>query len=211
MKGATRAGMGTIALMVGLALPCQAASRSAEAVLAGEPPELAGKIERERLVVLEDIGEGAESFVVAYVIFERSIEDVLRLLRQAERQPEYRTELASVETVETLEDGRIDEQRLRIMFTKLTYRLRYREDPANGRLDWKLDPDFENDLSKMEGFWELSPFASTPGRTLARFGSSVDVGPAVPRFVQKGLSRRTVLRYLENCRKWIDSDGNWHP
>jgi hypothetical protein len=193
-------------------LSAAAARQSAEEILAGEPPEIVTRLEADRMLVLEDIGgSGAESFVVAYVIFERPFEDVLRLLRQAERQMEYRPELAGVKTLETFDDGRVDEQRLRILFADLVYRVRYREDPATGRLEWKLDPRFENDLDRFEGFWELATYAAEPNRTLARFGSRVDIGPAVPDFIQRGMSRKTVLRYLRNTRRWIDSNGEWRP
>ncbi len=195
-----------------VALASLGAGRSAEEVLENEPPELAARLDSEGLVVLEDVGgSGAESFIVAYVVFEQPHGEVVRLLRQAERQPEYRTELDRVATVERFEGGRIDEQRVRIMFTELVYRLRYDESPDARRFEWKLDPDFDNDMQTMEGFWEFLPYESDPSRTLARFGSNVDVGPAVPRFIQKGLSRRTVIRYLRNCRQWIDSRGEWRP
>ncbi len=189
----------------------RATPASAEQLLASEPPELVERLLRDRLMILEEVDGGRDSFVIAYVIFERSMDDVVALLRQAERQMEYRPELRSVETVEVLEDGRVDEQRLRVVFTSLVYRIRYREKLAEGRLEWSLDPRFDNDVAKLEGFWELRPYASDSGRTLARFGSNVDVGRAVPRFLQRGMSRRTVVRYLENCRQWIDSDGVWRP
>jgi hypothetical protein len=165
-----------------------------------------------KLLVLEDVDKDRDSFVVAYVIFERSMQGVLALLRQASRQVEYRPELNSVETIRTFEGGRIDEQRIRILFTEFVYRLRYRNLVATeSRLEWALDPDFDNDMRRVEGFWEFHPFEQNPDRTLARFGSNVAVGPAVPHFIQKHMTRKTVLRYIDNCRQWIDSDGTWRP
>jgi hypothetical protein len=204
-------------LIFSVALACVTASaagaiESAEQLLASEPPELAERLLDRKLLVLEDIGADNDSFVVAYVVFERPVGDVVRLLRQAARQTEYRPELAQVETIETFENGRVDEQRMRIMFTNLVYRLRYRDlADTKGRLEWTLDPEFDNDMSTFEGFWEFHPFERNPDRTLARFGSKVDVGPTVPQFIQKTMSRKTVLRYLENARLWIDSDGTWRP
>ena len=193
-------------------LSVAATRQSAEQVLENEPPEIVNRLEADRMLVLENIGgSDKESFVVAYVIFERPLEEVLTLLRQAERQVEYRPELAGVKTLETLKDGRVDEQRIRFLFTNLVYRVRYHEYPDTGRLEWKLDPRFENDLARFEGYWEFSTYAAEPNRTLARFGSLVDVGPAVPKFIQRGMSRKTVLRYLRNTRRWIDSNGKWRP
>jgi hypothetical protein len=84
-----------------------------------------------------------------------------------------------------------------------------RRDRATERLSWDLDPSFDNDLQRMQGFWELYELGE--GRTLGRFGSTVDVGRAVPRMVQDALSRKTVLRTVENTRQWVDSDGRWRP
>jgi hypothetical protein len=185
---------------------------SAESVLQREPPEVMDKLSGDKIAVVQDgRGDGPASFVVAYVLFERSRNDVLQLLKQASRQPEYRPELKSVETVERLQGGRVDEQLLRIVFREVRYRLRYSEDPETGRLEWQLDPRFDNSLRRMEGFWELYAFAAEPARTLGRFGSSVDVGQGVPKFIQRGMGRKTVLRYVRNCRQWIDSNGEWRP
>lgn len=198
--------------MLVVSVPTPAASRSAESVLEAEPPELVGRLMERKLLVLEDAATPRESFVIAYVLFERPIRDVIALLRQASRQTEYRPELDSVETIRRFENGRIDEQRMRIVFTTLIYRLRYRDYADSvGRLEWSLDPSFDNDMAQFDGFWELHAFDNDSRRTLARFGSNVDVGAAVPRFIQKGMSRKTVLRYLENCRAWIDSNGEWRP
>ena len=81
------------------------------------------RLDSEKLIVLEDVSSGgSESFVIAYLIFDRRREDVMELLRLAERQTEYRPELDSVKTVRKLENGRIDEQHLRILFTEIVYR-----------------------------------------------------------------------------------------
>lgn len=199
----------TVALAV-LAVTLLGARKDAETVLAAEPPALVERLQEEGLIVLEDVEGEGESFVVAYVIFPRSRSEVVTLMSQAERQPEYRPELKSVKTVRELENGRIDEQTLKILFRKLVYRLRYHVDPETGRIEWKLDLDFDNDMRRLDGFWELYEF--TEGRrTLGRFGSNVDVGGGVPKFVQKGMSRKTVLRYLKNFRQWVESDGEWRP
>jgi hypothetical protein len=198
-----------VVALLGLAL--LGARPSAEDVLAGEPPALVEQLLGEGTVLLDDAGEGTESFVVAYVVFERSLEDVLDLLRQAERQTEYRPELRAVRTVADLPDGRVDEHRLRILFKNLTYRLRYREEDGGAHLSWSLDEGYENDIRRLDGFWDLYTFDRSAARTLGRFGSNVDVGAGVPRFIQEGMSRKTVVRYIENCRRWVDSDGRWRP
>jgi hypothetical protein len=72
-----------------------------------------------------------------------------------------------------------------------------------------LDERFENDLAVLEGFWEFH--ALEDGRTLGRFGTRVDAGAAIPAFMQRDLTRRSVVKTMENCRTWVDSDGAWRP
>jgi hypothetical protein len=183
---------------------------TAESILAQEPPELVERLFEEKMLLVEVVqkkGEG--TLFVAYVLFEQPRTRVVQLLIQPERQPEYRPELRHVEVVERGPDTRVDEHRLKIMFTNVVYRLRVRRDRATERFSWHLDPSFDNDLRRMQGFWELHELGED--RTLGRFGSIVDVGRAVPRVLQDVLSRKTVLRTVENTRKWVDSDGRWRP
>jgi hypothetical protein len=198
-------------VLVVLATLASGARPSAESVLANQPPELVARLQDELVLVLEDVANDEQSFIVAYVLFERSRDEVVELLSQASRQSEYRPELKKVTTIRTSPEGRVDEQELKILFKKLTYRLRYRNDPETGRVTWALDPDFDNDLARMDGFWELYAFDAGESRTLGRFGSNVQIGGGVPKFVQKGMSRKTVLRYVRNFRQWIDSNGEWRP
>lgn len=213
--GATAWWLMALAMGVLVGLPGEALAapdRRAEQVLEAEPPELVERLLEEGVLILEDAGDQSDSFVVAYVVFDRSLEDVLSMIRQASRQTEYRPELSSVETIRRFEGGRIDEQRIRIMFTTFVYRVRYRDlADSEGRVEWQLDPEYQNDLSRFEGFWEFFPYASDPNRTLARFGSKVDVGPIVPQFIQTRMGRKTVVRYVQNCRQWINSNGEWRP
>lgn len=207
-----KAGFPTLLALVASLCLAPGASPSAEGILEAQPPELEQRLRQERVVVLEDVsGSGPESFIVALVLFQQPHGKVRDMIREAERQSEYRPELISVQTVERFPGGRIDEQRIKILFTQLAYRLRYLEEADTGRITWTLDESYDNDISSMEGFWEFFAFDELPGYTLGRFGSSVDVGKGVPRFVQKGMSRKTVLGYVRNVRHWIDADGAWRP
>lgn len=194
-----------------LLLLAAAPEPSAEAVLAELPPERARRLREERVLVREETSGEPGHFVTALALFERRREEVLRLLRAAERQTEYRPSLESVETVEELPDGRVVEQRMRLFFGEIVYRLRYRVEPERGRIEWRLAPGFDHDLRRLEGFWELHAFEEHPGRTLGRFGSSVDATAALPGFVQERLTRRSVRRYVGNLRRWVDSGGSWRP
>lgn len=147
--------------------------------------------------------------IQAFVLFERPKLRVLRLLSQTARQKEYNPDVNSVETIEYRGDGPLDEYRMRIMFVKVVYRIRYHIDFDAGRISWELDPDFENDVEALEGFWELHELDD--GRTLGRFGTTVKVGPALPSFVQDMVTRSKLPSSIERTRKWVNSDGTYRP
>ncbi len=101
--------------------------------------------------------------------------------------------------------GPIDEQRLRILFRTYIFRLEYRLHPEQRRIEWILDERFDNDLTRLTGYWEL--FEMADGRTLGRSGTSVDVGPAVPAFLQDWITRKNLPVTMKRVQRWVDSEG----
>jgi hypothetical protein len=103
----------------------------------------------------------------------------------------------------------LDEHHMKILFARVDYRLRHHFDWEGGRSWWELDPSFANDLSEVEGFWELHELDAA--RTLARFGSRVVVGPALPLWLQEVATRKNLPATLERARRWVDSNGTYRP
>jgi hypothetical protein len=162
------------------------------------------RLERHGSVVLDRATRASDDgSVIAYVLFRQPVARVLALLTDGARQMEWRPDLASVSTLERSERERLDEVQMRVLFTSLTYRVRYRLDAT--RITWTLDPRFDNDLRRFEGFWELEEVS--PERTLGRFGTQVDAGQALPAAMQRRLTRRSVERTMESCRRWVDAAG----
>jgi hypothetical protein len=197
-----------------LALPAPASAespvfRDGRALLAAEAQPLVEKLMDRHFLLLQEVEKDAGAFFQAYVIFERAPERCYALLASSERQAEYRPDLSDVLRIETHPDGPIDEHHMRILFVGIAYRLRYSLDPAQARITWVTDPGFQNSVRRIEGSWEL--FDLGGARTLGRFGTMVDVGPALPRSFQDSLTRKNVLRTVENVRSWVDSDGRWRP
>jgi hypothetical protein len=91
----------------------------------------------------------------------------------------------------------------------MVYRIRYRIDFDTGRMSWELAPDFDNSFQVLEGFWEL--YELDEKRTLARFGTALEVGPALPAFLQDMVTRSKLPASIEHCRKWVNSDGTYRP
>jgi hypothetical protein len=187
-----------------------AGAPSGETMLAQEPPELVTQLRERGLLVLEDVARSdPQSFVIAWVIFTQPRDRAVALVTDGARQREWRPGLDDVRVVEREGTVRIDEVHMRVMFRELVYRVRYLRDPATQRITWSLDPRFDNDLARFDGFWEF--YALEDGRTLGRFGTRVDAGIAVPAVVQRTLTRRNVVDTMEACKRWVDSDGSWRP
>jgi hypothetical protein len=181
---------------------------SAQALLDSQPKDVVEELLEERLVLMQTEGSD-KGLVEALVLFSKPPEEVWPLLVQRERQKEYRPELTSVEIVKREENALVEEQHLKIAFLKVGYRLTDRLDPATRTLTFELDPSYESQLEHVSGYWELHAFDG--GRTLARFGTRVNVSKAVPGFLQNGITRKNVPETLDNTRRWVDSGGQWRP
>jgi hypothetical protein len=180
--------------------------------LPGMPPEVVQHLLQEKVILLSEAdprppGEPAQ--VQALILFAKPERRVFQLLLQTARQTEYRPDLKRAEAVERFPDGEVDVQEMRIMLMRISYWLRYHWDPATGRISWELDPRFPNDLRVEDGSWQLE--AVDADHTIGRLATRVDVGPELPSFLQELATRKNLPQTLEQCRRWIDSDGRYRP
>lgn len=186
------------------------AGSSAADILAAQPKAVIERLMRDKLVILGDPNQNGPGMLNALVVFEQPRKRALRLLSQTGRQGEYRPELKRIETVKQNQDGTaIDEHQMKIMFMQIDYRVRTHYDFEAGRISWKMDPDFDNDLEDIEGYWEL--YELDAERTLGRFGTRVSVGPAMPIWLQDYATRKNLPQMMERMRRWVDSNGTYRP
>lgn len=141
----------------------------------------------------------------ALVVFSVPRQQVLALLIQTERQDEFLEDLRSVRRVAAGRRDKIDEHQLKVLFTSLTYRVHNHWDETSWHIWWQLDDSFENDLRDLRGYWQLYDLAD--GRTLAVYGTQVDVGAAVPKGLQDLMTRKTIRRAVHQFREWVDEEG----
>jgi ribosome-associated toxin RatA of RatAB toxin-antitoxin module len=181
---------------------------SAQALLDSQPAEIVAELLEERLVLMRNEG-GDAGLVEALVLFSIPPDQVWELLVQRERQSEYRPELTGIELIERNESRVLEEQHLRIAFISLSYRLENRFEPETRTFTFEIDTSYESIIQHVSGYWELHGLDG--GRTLARFGTRVNVSSAVPGFLQNGITRKNVPQSLENTRQWVDSGGRWRP
>lgn len=181
----------------------------ARAMLSRLSPEDLERLERDRQLVLgsEPVSDGGPRLIQALVWFRPPPAAVFALLTQTRRQVEYMSEVREVDPFPPPPDGWREIHRLRIAFKDIAYLVRYRAQPQELRYGWKLDPEFDNSIRSFEGFWQFAPYPD--GGTLGQTGSRVDVGPLLPGFVQRALTRQKLPKVLERTRRWVDSGGTW--
>jgi hypothetical protein len=195
-----------------LPAPVAADPLTAAQILAAQPPGLAEKLLDQHVVLLQEFGKGSEAFggfLRALVIFDQPRGVTMRLLAQTPRQREYRDDVRRIEVIEQSSRHSVSEYHMRIMLMSIVYRLRYEWDFDTFQIRWALAEDFDNDLSDVEGFWQL--FELDAGRTLGRFGTRVDVGPGLPKFLQDYATRKNLPEAMDRARRWVDSGGTWRP
>ena len=175
------------------------------------PPERLEELEEERVLLDEGATSSGDNRgpARALVLFDRPRAEVLRLLASTPRQKEYRPELTRLDVIEASESGDVAEYRVRFMLTSLRYRARHGWDYESGRVWWTLDPAFDNDLQALDGLWELR--ALDARHTLGRFTTRIDVGPALPAFLQDYATRKKLPESMDAVRRWVDSGGRWRP
>ena len=167
------------------------------------------ELEREHVKLQEEKSDpAARGAARALVLFERPLAEVVRLLKATMRQKEYRPELARLDMIESKDHSDVAEYRLRFMLTSLRYRAHIAWDDQ-GHIWWTLDPTFDNDMKVLDGLWELRELDAN--RTLGRFTTRIDLGPALPEFLQEYATRKKLPESMDAVRQWVDSGGSWRP
>jgi hypothetical protein len=148
-------------------------------------------------------------FIQSIVIFDRPRRQTLDLLTQTERQMEFLPNLRNVQPVARHAGESLDHHEIRIIFTKLEYRVRNHWSDEEWTMWWHLEPGYSNDMASLDGYWRF--YELSDGRTLAIYASRIDVGPLVPARMQAALSRKKLEDSLRHFRSWVNSGGSYRP
>ena len=165
--------------------------------------------------------------IQALVVFDAPRSRVMELLSATQHQSEYLHHADVMHPVLRSEEESIVHYELKILFTRLRYRIHYRFKREESRIWWQLDSEYDNDLKDARGYWKLHPLAAAdPGsssevasdvelregeRTLALYGTRVDVGAALPRRMQDALTRKKMKQSIRDTRDWIKAQEAAQP
>lgn len=208
-----RAASVSLALITSAVLMNPASIAKADVVTIAElrsryPENIVAALLEEKGVVLPRGDDHTEGFR-ALVVFDEPPGHVMRLLSQSARQTEYRPELREIELVGRHEGRSIEQHRLRIAFVNIVYRVSTRVDFERSRIAWNLDDRYDNGVTRIEGYWKIDELAD--GRSLGHFATIVDVGAALPDFLENAITAKLLPSTLENTRRWVDSNGRYRP
>ena len=128
------------------------------------------------------IKEGGQMLIQAAVIFNVGIDDAFKIVKQTEKQCEFMTSCHKSTLVErTGGEDRVDFE-VKLLMWSIKYRVRHHWDDKRYYIWWSLDPEYDNDIVHLEGFWKL--YYMDDSHTLARFGTKLIIKQFIPRSVQ---------------------------
>ncbi len=198
------------ALPPGSAPVTSIASPRAEDVLVDYSLAIRKSLESDGVVMLESAGpDHPKGSIAALVLFDKPRERTYRMLAQAERQKEYQSDVSEIVHIERFDGGQVDEHRIKMMFVKIAYRLKFALDPSSRTILWGLDDRFDNGVEHISGSWEL--WEHGDAQTLGRFATLVRVGKGLPKWLEESVSRTRVPGTVKSAREWVNSDGRWRP
>ncbi len=204
-----RFGFVALVLAVGLCAWADPPSADSPQAWEGLTEDQVKKVKAGEIVILdEDKSEGADQkrFIRAAMIFDQPLEKTWKLFKATEKQHRYLPDLDSCELVQRDDKGDKVDFHVKLILN-IDYRIMHHYDEENYKLWWHLDPDFDNDMKQVDGYWQL--FKLDDKRTLARYGTRVEVTSIIPEFVMKKLTRDNLPVNMEAAYKYIQSGGEY--
>lgn len=164
---------------------------------------------KEKGLVILDKPETVQGkqYISAAILFDQDIDTVYDLLTQGWRQEEYLKQLDRSILLKKWDGGDHLDMYVEVMGVEINYRVIGDRDKENYRSSWSLDPDYDNDMKEMTGYWQF--YWIDEGHTLARYGTRVEVGKWIPDFVQEFMTKQSLPESLSTQKKWVDSGGTY--
>lgn len=175
----------------------------------GLTPEQIKKVKAGEIVLVDqDNSEGDDQkrFIQAAMIFDQPIDDAWALFKKTELQHRYLPDLDSCELVSRDEDGDLVDFHVKLVLD-IDYRIKHEYDDDDYQLSWGLDPDYDNDMKRVDGYWHL--YKVDDKRTLARYGTRVEVTSLIPDFVMVKLTEKNLPLNMDAAYKYIQSGGKY--
>lgn len=180
------------------------------AYLATLSPELQAKLKAEKKVLLGEADQSKGSYgglIKAVVLFNQPKPRVFELIAEPSQQVTYLPRLTKSDTVWKSPFGELMHFNVKVLFVSMEFQTQHWYFPEHSRVEWLLNPEFDNDIAQQIGFWQL--YAAGDKYTVAEYGTLVDTGVAVPAKIQDMLARRDIPKALDHFQIFVNSNGTW--
>jgi ribosome-associated toxin RatA of RatAB toxin-antitoxin module len=188
----------------GVCIACEADRRALERML----PDTWQALERGEVVVDharadDEKGPGGR-IARAWALIPHRASALWQVLTAFESWPSFLPNLRKTEVLRR-EGNRVWlRNQIRILWVDVQSAPIYVLHPRQGRITWRLDPDREQDLERVEGAWQIVPLESGDA-CLVEYRVFVDAGRGVPRFVEQMLTQRSLPDVLRNLRREVEA------
>ncbi len=167
------------------------------------------RVKQGEVVLLDkDTSESGKQkrMIEAAMIFDQPIEVAWKLFRETEAQDRYLPDLESCTLVSRNSKGDQVDFHVKLVFN-INYRIHHVYDDQDCYLHWGLDPGYDNDMKRVDGFWRLYKIDDT--HTLARYGTWVEVSSFIPDFIMERLTKSNLPVNMQAVYKYIESGGTY--
>jgi len=176
----------------------------------GLTPAQIAQAKKGQIVLLDQDTSGTgdqKRFIRAAILFNQPIDKAWALFRKTEVQDRYLPDLDRCKLVKR--DAKGDQVDFHVVLAGISvdYRIHHVYDDANYQLTWGLDPSFDNDMKRVDGFWHLYKYDET--HTLGRYGTQVEVSSLIPNFIMERLTKSNLPVNIEAVKRYIDSGGTY--
>jgi hypothetical protein len=161
-------------------------------------------------ILLSEDKSGAGTFsgyIRAVAIFKQPKKRVFELMHEPTKQALYLPHLVSATTQTLAPNGELVEFAIKVMMSTYHYHTQHWFYPEQSRVEWTLDSASKNDIKVQDGYWQL--FELSDGATIGEYGTRIETGLAVPKFVQDIFARDDIPKAMLAMRKYIDSNGTF--
>jgi hypothetical protein len=176
----------------------------------GLTPDQIAKVKKGEVVMLDkNTSAGAEDqkrFIQAAMIFNQPIDQTWALMKKTELQHRYLPDLENCALVSRNASGDSVDFHVKLVMN-INYRIHHVYDDEHCYLHWGLDPNFKNDMKRVDGYWKL--YKIDDQHTLARYGTNVEVTSIIPEFIMEKLTKSNLPVNMDACFKYFNSGGTW--
>ncbi len=132
-------------------------------------------------------------------VIERTPRDLWPLLVDFESRPAFLPGADAIRVVKIAGNRVWLEERVKLLFVTVAYRVINTLVPAVGSVSWMLDNTGVNDIAATTGSWEIAPVAGER-HTLLRYQNVLDIGRPVPGVIEHLLLKRALPQMIGGFR-----------